>query len=404
MNAEQRIETICQEYGFVNEDGTPDVEALKDSEAFQEAFSEERTTRGALKSLSIRHEERSIRGFFLGEREWTEWDDEIEEMVVDATGVKILTTEGEVMAFANEQDPGQFQPLEPVETNPVTYRKNIIRGETRIGTDHADITLSKSEHEDPVPSVTLTEDLERANAVDEQDERRLTNGQWPPEGMNGPRWPTYALLTIGDFNEVEWWPSDQSDYTDEDVLRVTARDADNNAVSTKLPPEEVFEAYPELDETSPPDAFKETLEHEPIFVGGYVSVLYPRSIDQFAHPQDVEVWLQKAQKSGYLTKNYQTQDGTWMRKLDLSDAPEGHKAIEVDGERVFDVEETGDGWDFAVHHQDIGKHPYFVCKESHWTTDDGDIRTFNEGAFVTFLNQQGTVSSTDPWAEAAEML
>lgn len=400
---EDLINAIMDEYGFNSR------QELKESEVFQNAVRNTDTPREALHSLTrIEQDNITLDGWFLRTREFTDWNDEKETMEVTATGPVVLLPDGTRRSFANDQQLPNATPLSAVQIGPLTRRRNIVTGESSIKTPSSEIKVQANDHNESLPSVTLTENIQRCNELN--DSNRSRNRIFGDTGD----YPVPATLTIGNRDDIDWFAPGVSEYSPEGELAVRATDDDGNTVRTKLPIDQTQQTFGLADD-DPQGEYEDALEGQRIFALGQVSVLYPRSRENVADPAAFDRFIELLDQEGYLTtyRQWRSDDGTQqpMQALDLTghtdESGEPLKAILAEdlGFRVFDAQEERPGeWTLSVHANDIGKDPYMVVQESRGTRDDGSEWVYNPGAFVSFLSHEGIADENDPFAQAADML
>lgn len=402
-NAEELVRKIMDYHGF--ESG----QELKNSKLFQEAREQAGTAQGALRELSrVEHENITLNGWFLRTREFTEWNDEEQTMDVTGHGPVVLLEDGEVRSFANDQVLEHVSHLDPVIIGPLTRRDNIETGESRIVTSSSEIKVQAEDHGEPLPSVTIDDNLEYCNSIqDGYNARGVINGDTGD-------YPVPATLTIGGPDDIDWFRPGVSDFSPEGTLRVRAADENGNRVAIKLPIEKTQQLFG-LTDDDPQGAYQDALEGQRIFAVGQISVLYPRSRDNVSDPSAFDRFINDLDNQGFLTNHdtWYNDDGTQsnLQALDLR----GHtdedgnpiKAVYAEelGLRVFDAREERPGeWMLYIHADDANKDPWMNCKETQYERDDGSIWRRNPGAFVEFLAKRGMSDENDPFAQAADML
>lgn len=390
-DGQQLLQRILREYGW------NDPTELEKSHEFADALSRAGgDAYKAIKFLASKRELIAANGWYLNEAKRTEWDADANTRVVVGTGPRVLLSNGDVRSLIGRNVPEGLTPMTPVRVDNLLVRKNIESGQTRISVTD-DTAVNVANHTDPVPQVPLTDAIENCF---EKNKRGTIFGS--------TRFGTTSTLTVSDNDaDVTFWLAEESEFSDEDVLRVKARDNDNNVVSIKPNVNDICEQLGVHPNDVDADFFKSQLVGEALLVYGNVGVTNPINESDFpdfnedtGESRMFRSVVQELIDEGHM-RSRARRDGTALKSLDMTnvttESGEAADFVPIGPFQVYDlVEKSPDVWDITVLAEDQGNTPWFDCKEHPWTSTDGERSGVNnEGAFCILINHAGAAAPRD---------
>lgn len=400
---------LAAEYDHPTEDRPcRNIQELKETSEYAEAFQRTQNPGKALRQLASKVSETEIQGWFLNTDVTTYEDDDGNEQ--RSVGPRVLLPDGRTRKVSNGQEINT-EPLSPVVAENVVVKRSFDfnTGEWESNPklrsrDAADVKVQTRDHGMAPPELTASNQIDNCFEVQESPENRGT--------IRGRTfWQIPVFVTVGGEDAVRFFPGEESNFGNEDTLKVTTQDSDGNSLRFKLDIDHVCETFGINRETATESEFETALADEPLFVYGSLGVTYPMEEERIpgateeGRSEDLRNVIETLRAKNRLTE-YDTHDetGAALEAVNFHNwynedgTPMGRLGLRVGDVVAYDIRETApDEWEIVVSCEDQNKPYWMDVREHAWTNDAGQSGVSNEGAFVTFLNYSGgSLPEDDP--------
>lgn len=409
---------LCKYYGVT------DVEALMETDRFKEKFAETKSKGAALMALNkVEDDDVSVTGVYIQHGLLSEWDEKAKQKVVTGEGPIVLFDGGRTKKFAEK---GKTERLdgEPCETwvqvSGVKRKYSIVDDRTDYIFDGARI-VGKAAPED-FPDVSITPYLTGKFYCMMKDQDRETI-----KGSTSNKSCVFAtgyILADEDLeNGTNIRINTNPEYHKEPHAKVRVRCHDGATFSLKIPIDQVYSTFG-LDSDSHFTSVKEALGGQRIAVLGGLGLAHPAGAKEFepagTQPEDyhrMQDAINELEALDFFVEREVKGERLKFLNLKGKKNKEGKpiEFIRIAGIRVFDLFEERDKqsgqveWKAQVHHEDLGRDPWFsaIERSGTWKNKSGEGEwVIYPGAYIKFLNHLGgkvSLPDDNPFQQLANL-